>query len=85
MWNVLVGYLFARSVVGERAAKRGFLIVIICIIFVLLALALSFLDIFSSSFMKGVREGVRQWAHVQPETAWKFMAAFRDSLSLSQT
>ena len=49
MWNVLVGYLFARSVVGERAAKRGFLIVMICIIFVLLALALSFFDIFSSS------------------------------------
>ena len=49
MWNVLVGYLFARSVVGERAAKRGFLIVKICIIFVLLALALSFFDIFSSS------------------------------------
>ena len=64
MWNVLVGYLFARSVVGERAAKTGFLIVMICIIFILLALALSFFDIFSSSFIKGVREGVRQWERV---------------------
>ena len=64
MWNALVGYLFVRSVVGERAAKRGFLIVMICTIFVLLALALSFFDVFSSSFIKGVREGVRQWEHL---------------------
>jgi hypothetical protein len=64
MWNVVFGYLFARSVVGERAAKSGFLIVTICIIFVLLALAVSFFDVFSSSFIKGVREGVRQWEQV---------------------
>jgi thiol:disulfide interchange protein len=64
MWNVVVGYLFARSVVGERAAKTGFLIVMICIIFVVLALALSSFGLFSSSFIKGVREGVRQWKHV---------------------
>jgi hypothetical protein len=61
MWNFLLGDLFTRSLVGERAARTGTLIVILGVLLFLFALGDSFFELFAKSFFKGVEDGLRQW------------------------
>src|SRR5260370_7659852 len=61
MWNFLLGYLLARSLVGERAARTGGLIVILWGLLFLFAMGGSFFELFAKSFFKGVEDGLRQW------------------------
>ena len=63
MRNFLLGYLFTRSLVGERAARTATLVVILGVALFLLALSGSFFDLFAKSFFKGVEDGLRQWEH----------------------
>jgi hypothetical protein len=63
MWNFLLGYLLARSLVGERAARTGGLIVILGVLLFLFAPGGSFFELFAKSFFKGVENGLRQWEH----------------------
>lgn len=63
MWNFLLGYLFTRSLVGERAARTGALIVILGVLLFVFALGASFFDLFEKSFLRGVQDGLRKWEH----------------------
>lgn len=63
MWNFLLGYFFTRSMVGERAARTGVLIVVLGVLLFLFALGGSFFELFAKSFFKGVGDGLRQWEH----------------------
>ncbi len=76
MWNFLLGYLLARSLVGERAARTGGLIVILGVLLFLFALGGSFFELFAKSFFKGVEDGLRQWVHphevkTRETSSWK--------------
>ena len=63
MWNFFLGYLFARSVAGEEAARAGVLIVLLTIAVAALAVCVSLFDLFAPAFRKGVGEGLHQWEH----------------------
>jgi hypothetical protein len=63
MWNFLLGYFFTRSLVGDRAARTGAIIVILGASLLLLALGGPLLDLFAKSFLKGVQDGLHKWEH----------------------
>lgn len=67
MWNFLLGYFFTRSMVGERAARTGALIVILGAGLFLLSLSGSLFDLFAKSFLKGVEDGLRKWEQVHKD------------------
>jgi hypothetical protein len=62
MCNFFLGYFFARSVAGERAARTAVLIVILgIVILVISTVGNPTLALFRDSFMKGWRDGQRSW------------------------
>jgi hypothetical protein len=61
MRNAILGYLFARATVGERAARTGALVVALLIGLLLLSALASNLDIFARPFFQGVKDGLRSW------------------------
>jgi len=66
MWNFFLGYFFARSVAGERAARAAVLIVILgIVILVVSTIGNPTLALFRDSFMKGWRDGQRSWDHAR--------------------
>lgn len=65
MRNVILGYFFARTTVGERAARNGVLVVVVLVGLMLFSIGTSTLDLFGQSFLRGVRDGLRSWDHVE--------------------
>lgn len=63
MWNFFLGYFFTRSLVGDRAARTGTLIVILGVSLFLLAVSGPLLNLFAKSFLKGVQAGFQKWEH----------------------
>jgi hypothetical protein len=63
MWNFLLGYVFTRSVVGDRNARTGVLIVILGASLFLLAVGGPLLRLFAKSFLRGVQDGFQKWEH----------------------
>lgn len=63
MWNFLLGYFFTRSLVGERAARTGTLVVILGACLFVLAAGGPLLNLFAKSFLKGVQDGFQKWEH----------------------
>jgi hypothetical protein len=65
MRNVILGYFFARTTVGERAARTGVLVVVVLVGLMLFSIGTSTLDLFGQSFLRGVRDGLRSWDHAE--------------------
>jgi hypothetical protein len=66
MWNFFLGYFFARSIAGERAARAAVLIVILgIVILVISTIGSPTLAVFRDSFLKGWRDGQRSWDHAR--------------------
>jgi hypothetical protein len=61
MRNVILGYLFTRTAFGDRAARAGVLVVAVLIGLLLFSIGTSTLDLFGRFFLRGVREGLRNW------------------------
>ena len=61
MRSVILGYLFARTALGDRAARTGVLVVVVLVGLLLFSIGTSTLDLFGQSFIRGVREGLRSW------------------------
>jgi hypothetical protein len=61
MRNVILGYFFARTTVGERAARTGLLIVVVLVGLMLFSIGASTLHLFGRAFLRGVHDGVRSW------------------------
>jgi len=65
MRDVILGYLFARTTVGERAARSGVLVVVVLVGLMLFSIRTSTLDLFGRAFLRGVRDGLRSWDQVE--------------------
>lgn len=61
MRGVILGYLFARTAFGDRAARTGMLVVAVLIGLLLFSIGASTLDHFGSAFLRGVHDGLRSW------------------------
>jgi hypothetical protein len=61
MRNVILGYLFARTAVGERPARVGVMVVAAVVGLLVLSIGASNIDFFGQAFLRGVREGLRSW------------------------
>jgi hypothetical protein len=59
MRNVILGYFFARTAVGERASRVGVLVVAMLVGLLLLSIGASTLDLFGSAFLRGVHDGMQ--------------------------
>ena len=61
MRNVILSYFFARTTVGDRAARTGVLVVVVLVGLMLFSIGASTLHLFGRAFLQGVHDGVRSW------------------------
>ena len=54
MWNLLLGYLVTRALVGDRAVRTGVLVVLVSVGLLFLVLGVSYFGSFTNSFLVSV-------------------------------